>query len=50
MHQALDSMPAEQVRRRIRAGISQEGELLIDPEFFHALRQAIHESRWWKSI
>jgi non-ribosomal peptide synthetase component F/2-polyprenyl-3-methyl-5-hydroxy-6-metoxy-1,4-benzoquinol methylase/acyl carrier protein len=39
MYESPDTMSCAQVRQRIRSKIRQEGELLIDPEFFVALQQ-----------
>lgn len=39
LHQAPSSLPISQLRERVRKRMSQEEELVIDPAFFHALRQ-----------
>jgi len=36
LHNAADSMTLGQLRQRVQTGIRQEGELLLDPEFFLA--------------
>ena len=43
LFKAEDELGREELRRRVQKGIRQEGELLIDPEFFTAVRQ-----RWPK--
>ncbi|MBV9268914.1 MAG: amino acid adenylation domain-containing protein, partial [Acidobacteriaceae bacterium] len=45
MYQAPATMTAEQMRRRVRLNVAQEGELLLDPELFAALRQRIPKIR-----
>jgi SAM-dependent methyltransferase/acyl carrier protein len=41
--QAPDSLTAAQFRQRVHTNVGREGELLIDPEFFTALRRRIPE-------
>ncbi|MBV9265441.1 MAG: amino acid adenylation domain-containing protein, partial [Acidobacteriaceae bacterium] len=45
MYQAADTLTVEQLRRRVRLNMAQEGELLLDPELFAALRQRIPKIR-----
>jgi amino acid adenylation domain-containing protein len=39
LSKADDGLSRDELRRRVQKGIRQEGELLIDPEFFTAVRQ-----------
>jgi amino acid adenylation domain-containing protein len=39
MFKADDGLSRDELRQRVQKGIRQEGELLIDPEFFEAARQ-----------
>ncbi len=39
VHRAQDSLPIEELRERIEARINGDQELVIDPAFFHALRE-----------
>lgn len=39
LHRAPSSLPIEQFRQRIRKGVLQEQELVLDPEFFTALQR-----------
>ena len=41
MFKAEDGLRRDELRQRVQKGIRQEGELLIDPEFFTAVRQRL---------
>ncbi len=41
LHKAPDSLTTAQLRLRIEKELRQEGELVVDPEFFTALRQRV---------
>jgi amino acid adenylation domain-containing protein len=41
LDQAEDSLAPERLRRRVQRRIGQEQELLLDPAFFHALRERL---------
>jgi len=46
MHQASNSTTVADLKKIVRQNMTQEGELLIDPEFFHAVRHRLPAIKW----